>query len=85
MRCGRVGVHLQPHHRAELPPANLPVDGDQEIVRLLLHDLDVHVPGDPERVDAEDLHPGEELVQVGGDERLEREELAGPRLVRGPR
>ena len=77
----RVWVNLQAHHRAELPSADLAVDGDQEVVRLLLHDLHVHVPGDPEREDAEDLHAREERIEVGGDERLQREELTGA-LVR---
>ena len=71
---GDAGVHLQPHAGPEAPPPHLAVDDRQQVLALLL-DLQVHVPRDPEGKAAERLHAREQVLQVGGDELLERQEL----------
>ena len=75
MRSGIAGVDLQPHAGAEAAAPHLPVDHRQQVVRLVLEDVDVHVARDAERVAAEDLHAREQIVEVGGDELLERQEV----------
>ena len=76
---GDADVDLQPHARAEPAPAHLAVDDRQQVVRLLLQDVDVHVARDAERVAAEDLHAREQIVEVRGDQLLERQEVGGRR------
>ena len=64
---------LQPHDLAEAPASELILDRGQEVVGFVV-DLEVGVPGDPEEVVADDLHPWEERVQVVGDDVLQRHE-----------
>ena len=45
-----------------------------EVLGLVLLDLDVLVAGDAEHVVLEDLHAGEQVAEVVGDEVLERHE-----------
>ena len=49
-------------HLPEATPAQLVLDGAQEVVRLV-GDREVGVTCDPEVVVAQDLHPGEERVE----------------------
>ncbi len=69
-----VGLDLEPERLAEAPAAQLHLDGDQEVVRLVLLEGEVGVAGDPEGVVVADGHPREERVQVGRDHLLERHE-----------
>ena len=46
----------------------------EQVLGVVLLDLEVLVAGDPERVVLEDLHAREELVEVRGDDVLERDE-----------
>ena len=58
----------------EAAAAQLHLDGDQEVVRLVLFEGEVGVAGDPEGVVVADGHAGEQRVQMGGDDLLERHE-----------
>ena len=60
------GAHLEPHDLAEAAAAQLVLDGAQQVVGLV-GDREVGVARDPEVVVAEDLHAGEQLVEVAGD------------------
>jgi hypothetical protein len=71
---GHVRFDLEPDHPPEPPPGQLRLDREQQVVRLLLLDLEVGVAGDAERVLLDHLEPGEEPVEVGGDDLLERDE-----------
>ena len=72
----RLGRHraldLEPHDLAEAAPAELLLDGQQQVVRLVLLDGEVGVAGHPEEVVLDDLHAREERVQVGGDDLLQQ-------------
>ena len=68
-----VDVDLQAHRLAEAPPAQLGLDGLQEVVGLV-GDLEVRVARDAEEAVADDLHPRKERVEVGRDDLLERDE-----------
>ena len=46
----------------------------EEVLGVVLLDLEVLVAGDPEGVVLEHLHAGEQLVEVRGDDVLERDE-----------
>ena len=48
----------------------------EQIVGFVDFDLDVGVPCHPERVPTDDLHTGEQSIEVCGDELLERDEPA---------
>ncbi len=68
---GRHGaLDLEPHRLAEASPPELLLDGQQQIVRLVLLDGQVGVARDPEEVVLDDLHAREEGVEVGGDDLL---------------
>ena len=67
-------VDLEPHGPAEPPAAQLDLDRREQVVGLLLLEGEVGVAGDPERVCCSTSMPGEELVEVGGDDLLERHE-----------
>ena len=66
------GGDLQPHTGPESTTSHFAVDDRQEIVSLLLEDVEVHVARDPKGVGPQDLHAGKKLVEVGGQELLER-------------
>ena len=70
---------LEPHRRAEPAPGQLLLQRVEEVLGVVLLDLEVLVAGDPEGVVLAHLHAGEEVLQVGRDQVLERHE---PRLVR---
>ena len=69
------GADLDAHDLAEAAAAQLVLDRAQQVVRLV-GDGEVGVARDPEDVVVDDLHAREELVQVLGDEVLERHERA---------
>ena len=64
---------LEPDHLAEAAAADLLLDRQQQVVGLV-GDVVVGVPGDAEERVVDDLHPREEVVEVGGDHVLERDE-----------
>jgi len=59
--------------------------GLQQILVAVVIDLELGIAGHPEQLVFEDLHAGEELTQVGGDELLHRQEagLAPARVGTG--
>ena len=75
---------LEAHAGAEAALPDLAVDDRQQVVRLVLEDVHVHVARDAERIAAEDLHAREEIVEVRGDELLERQELDCVRSAPSP-
>ena len=56
----------------------------EEVLGVVLLDLDVLVAGDPEGRVLVHLHPGEQLVEVGGDDVLEWDEPHRMRRVVAP-
>ena len=76
------GRDLQPDDRAELAPPDFPVDDGKQVVRLLFANFHVHVPGHPERVAADDVHARKEVVQVRGDQVLQRQKILHGRVPR---
>ena len=74
-RLPHVGGDLDAHDLAEAPPAQLVLDGLQQVVGLV-GDGVVGVAGDAEHRVVDDLHAREELVEVGRDQLLERDEGA---------
>ena len=69
-----VGLDLEAERLAEATAAQLHLDGDQQVVGLVLFEREVGVAGHPERVVVTDHHAGEERVEVGGDHLLEGHE-----------
>ena len=67
-------LDLEPDRRAEPAALQLLLERLEQVLGVVLLDLEVLVAGDPERVVLQDLHAGEELVEVGGDDVLERDE-----------
>jgi hypothetical protein len=67
-------VDLEPDDATEPAARQLRLDRLQEIAPLVLLDLEVGVSGDPEHVMLDDLHPGEQLTEVEGDDLLQRHE-----------
>jgi hypothetical protein len=70
-------LDLQTYGRAELAPQQLLLQRLEQVLRVVLLDLEVLVAGHPERVVRDQLHAGEQQVEVGGDDLLERHEPAG--------
>ena len=64
---------FEAHDFAKAPAPQLILDRLQQVIGLIGY-LEVRVPGDAEQVVADDLHPGEQLVEVCGDHILERDE-----------
>ncbi len=69
-----VGLDLEPESLAEAAAAQLHLDRDQQVVRLVLLEGEVGVAGDPEGVVVADRHAREERVQVGRDDLLQGHE-----------
>ena len=67
--------HLEPRHLAETRAQELKLDGLQQVVGLVGH-LEIAVARHAEERPLEDLHPGEQLGQVVGEDSLERHEAA---------
>jgi hypothetical protein len=70
---------LEPHRRPEPTSRQLALQRLEQVFVAVFLDLQVCVAGDPEGVDLGQLHAGEQLRQVCGDEVLDRQE--GDRLV----
>src|SRR5215471_2300600 len=65
---GSVRVDLQTDRPGPPPVAEeLGLDGDEQVVSLLLPNLQVVVPSHPKRGVADDLHAREQGLKVGGD------------------
>jgi hypothetical protein len=78
---GHGGVDLEPHDAPELrPPVQDFFDRFEQVLVLVLQ-LEVGVARDPERVVREDVHPGEQTIEVRRDHLLDRHEagLVGQR------
>ncbi len=75
--CAQRGLHgrpdLEAHDLAEAAPAQLVLDRLEQVIGLV-GDLEIGVARDAEQVVAEDLHPGEQRIEVAGDDVLERDE-----------
>ena len=72
---------LKADGRAEPSTQELALERLDEVLGLVLVDLDVFVAGHPELVVLEDLHAGEELLEMVRDEVLERDESQEAALV----
>ena len=70
---GDGGLDLEAHRRTELATQQLLLEGLEQVLRVVLLDLEVLVARLAERVVREDLHAGEQQVQVGRHGVLERE------------
>ncbi len=79
-------VQLEPDRRrtSESAPQN-GLDRFEEIPSFLLLQLEVRVSGETERRVADDLHAGEEDLQVRGDDLLDRDEPLAIRHLDEPR
>ena len=71
---GRVGLDLEADRLAEPAPTQLHLDRREQVVGLLLLEGQVGVAGDAEGDRLQDVHAGEQVVEVGGDDLLERDE-----------
>ena len=67
-------LDLEPHRRAEAAPGQLALERREEVLGVVLLDLEVLVAGHPEGEVLAHLHPREEVVEVGRDDVLERDE-----------
>ena len=79
---GHLRLHLETDGTPEPPPVELRLDGEEQIVRLFLLDLEVGVAGDAEDVMGEHLDPGEQPLESRRDQGLQRHEAVaadGPR------
>ncbi len=66
------GLHLDTHGAAEPPAAQFHLDCRQQVVGLFVFLCQVDVAGDPEHRVLLDDHSDEQLVQVGGNQLLDR-------------
>ena len=71
-------IHLEPHDLGESPVADFLLDHRQQVVGLVGVDLEIGVPGDPERVGPQDLDAGKQRFEIGRDDQLERHVPVGP-------
>jgi hypothetical protein len=65
---------LEAHGRAETAAQQLLFERLQQVFGVVLFNLNVLVAGDAERVVLQDLHAGEQLIQVNGDDFFQRDE-----------
>ncbi len=70
-------LDLEAYGRAELAPQQLLLERLEQVLGVVLLDLEVLVAGDPERVVGDELHAGEQQVEVSRDDLFERHEPAG--------
>jgi len=68
----RRGVDLEPHRRAAIAPAELFLNGRQQVFRFVLVDGEIPVASDAEDRGVVDGVAGEQLPAVGGDEIAEQ-------------
>ena len=71
---GDVVLDLEPNGLAEAAAAQLHLDRGQQVVRLFVLHRQVGVAGDPEGDVIHDVHPREQLLEVLGDDLLQRDE-----------
>ena len=69
-------IDLEPDRLTKPPAAQLLLDRHHQIVSLVLLEFEVGVARHPEEMRLVDRHPGEEHVQVGGDDLLQQHEAA---------
>ena len=67
-------LDLEPHRRAEPAAHQLPLQCLEQVLGVVLVDLQVLVPGDPERVVSITSRPANSSAQVRGDHVLDRHE-----------
>ena len=72
-------LDLQAHRRPEAAPHELLLQGLEQVLGVVLLDLQVLVAGDPEHVVLQHLHAREQLLQVRGDDVLQRDVAAAGR------
>ena len=68
-------LDLEPDGRTEAPAHELAFEGLQQVLGLVLVDVEVLVAGHPEGVVLQHLHAGKQLLEMGGDDVLERHEV----------
>ena len=73
---GHRPLDLEADRLAEAPPSELLLDRHQQVVGLVLLDREVRVARHPEEVVLDDLHPGEQRVEVGLDDLVDQDEPA---------
>ena len=71
-------LHLEAHGRPEPSTHEFALERLEQVLRVVLLHLHVLVSGHAEGVVLQHLHPGEQLLEVGGDDVLERHETRGP-------
>ena len=67
-------LDLEPHGRAEPPAQQLLLQCLEQVLGVVLLDLEILVAGDPEGVELQHLHAGEQPLEVLADDVLERHE-----------
>ena len=67
-------LDLEAHRRAEPAPQQLLLESLQQVLGVVLLDLEVLVAGDPEGVELQHLHAGEQSLEVLADHVLQRHE-----------
>ena len=76
-RLGHRALDLEPDGVAEVALHQLALHGDSQVLDLLLVHEEVGIARDAELVAAADVHPGEELADVGVQDRGEEDEGVG--------
>ncbi len=71
---GHVVGNLEAHGRTEAAAREFAFEGLQQIFVAVLLDVEIRITGDSERVMLDDLHSGEQNVEVRSDQLFEREE-----------
>ena len=70
----QVGRSLESHGTAEAPLPQLELHVLEQVIGLGVVDVEIRVAGDPERAVAQQLHAREQVSQVPGDDRFQRDE-----------
>ena len=73
-------VYFEPDRLAEPSAPQLCLQGQHQVVGLVLLQFQVRVARHPEEVSLQDRHAGEEHIQVGGDDLFKQNEPARPDL-----
>lgn len=63
-------MDFQSNDAPETSLGQLRLDGHEEIAALIFFDLQVGISGDAERVVLDDLHAGEQRIEMGRDDLL---------------
>jgi hypothetical protein len=69
---------VEPNRRPEPAAGEFALERLQQILVTVVVDLDIGVAGHAEQVVLDDLHAGEQLPQVRGDQLLQRQETDAP-------